>query len=273
VLQALRPGSREDEREAGCEVSVGCAAVQAHFLRVFRKVRLKGSAPYDMASIYRLWLSRFVLLGAALLAIGLVLAPQGLSFLVSFVGQSGTPNPKILEKIRLVPALFVVTGAELLLVSGVWFLLRRRECRDATALLSLNARQQILAFLLATSWLIAMLSLNFGTLSLIRRLIQQAGRTDREIVAADFGEAYAVIHAVRENTPESAVILIKTRQPLQYLLNYELYPRRFYFYPDREFPVEHVSTSWLDHRQIGWILEVSNEDPLQFRLSRRKVAF
>jgi hypothetical protein len=81
------------------------------------------------------------------------------------------------------------------------------------------------------------------------------------------------VRSVRETTPETAALLIKTQRPLQFLLNYELYPRKFYFYPERGTSVSSIPQAWLDQRRIGWILEISDTEPLQFKLARRKVSF
>ena len=120
---------------------------------------------------------------------------------------------------------------------------------------------------------IAVLSLNFGAISLVNRLKQNSGLSAVDLIAADFGDDYRVVRSVRETTPETAAILIKTQQPLQFLLNYELYPRKFYFYPERGISVSSIPQAWLDQRRIGWILEISDSEPLQFKLAPRKASF
>ena len=120
---------------------------------------------------------------------------------------------------------------------------------------------------------IAILSLNFGAISLVNRLKVNMGRSAAELIAADFGDDYRIVRSVRETTPETAALLIKTQRPLQFLLNYELYPRRFYFYPERHVPISSIPQAWLDQRHIGWILEISDTEPLQFKLAPRKASF
>ncbi|MCI0419534.1 MAG: hypothetical protein L0312_09980, partial [Acidobacteria bacterium] len=187
---------------------------------------------------------------------------------------AGSPNPRLLDKLRLVPTLIVVTGVQLLLLGGAGlFLPRCRSLALAKRIPRLPSSQLGLWFLCAGWAAMAILSLNFGAISLVDRLRKTQNRTDAQVIAAEFGEDYRVVRAVRETTPESAAILIKTQRPLQYLLNYELYPRRFYFYPDRQLPVSSIPEEWINRRRIGWTLEISDEEPLHFELLPRKVAF
>jgi hypothetical protein len=214
------------------------------------------------------------LLGISLVGLGWTSYRSDLSWLVAILGQAGTPNPRILEKLLLVPPLLVATGTELLLLGGAGFVFRRRwisvsgDCVSTAPIL-----QRIVWLLLVGYSLVVLLTLNFGGLSFVNRFRSFHHRTRAEIIAADFAEDYPVVRALREQTPHSAAILIKTRRPLQYLLSYELYPRRFYFYPDREMPSALIPQDWLDRHQIGWILEISNDGPLQFLLLQRKVSF
>ena len=212
--------------------------------------------------------------GGALLAAGVALSGSDMAWLAVLVGQAGSPNPRLLEKLRLVPMLTVVTGAEcLLLAVSFWFLRKRTAASWADRVPRVGSAQFGVWLLLGGWTAIAVLSLNFGAISLVDRLKQNRGLSDAELIAADFGDDYRVVRSVRETTPETAALLIKTQRPLQFLLNYELYPRKFYFYPERGTSVSSIPQAWLDQRRIGWILEISDTEPLQFKLAPRKVSF
>jgi hypothetical protein len=213
-------------------------------------------------------------LGGALLAAGFALSGNDMVWLAALVGQAGSSNPRLLEKLRLVPMLTVATGAEFLLLAvSLWFFRQRISASWADRVPRLGSRQFGVWLLLCAWTAIAVLSLNFGAITLANRLKQNWGRSAVELIAADFGDDYRVVRSVRETTPETAALLIKTQRPLQFLLNYELYPRKFYFYPERATSVSSIPQAWLDQRRIGWILEISDTEPLQFKLAPRKVSF
>lgn len=197
-----------------------------------------------------------------------------MAWLAALVGQAGSPNLRLLEKLRLVPELTAVTGGELLLVAiSLWFLNRRSSSSWADRVPRLGSAR-IGGWLLVCGWIaIAILSLNFGAISLVNRLKVNRGRSAAELIAADFGDDYRIVRSVQETTPETAALLIKTQRPLQFLLNYELYPRKFYFYPERGRSVSSIPQAWLDQRRIGWILEISDTEPLEFKLTLRKASF
>ena len=110
-----------------------------------------------------------------------------------------------------------------------------------------------------------LLALNFGWVSLSTRLVTYG--LDRESqVAADLGERYAIVKAVRDQTPENACIAIRTREPIKYLLNYELFPRRFFVYSDPERGLSEVPPEWLQEHSIAWILEIRDGSPGEFIL-------
>ena len=212
--------------------------------------------------------------GGVLLAAGVALSGSDMAWLAVLVGQAGSPNPRLLEKLRLVPMLIVVSGAECLLLAVSFWFMRKRGAASWADRLPLLGSQQFGILLLLGGWtLIAVLSLDFGVISLVNRLEQNRGLSAAELIAADFGENYRVVRSVRETTPETAALLIKTERPLRFLLNYELYPRKFYFYPERAASVSSIPQAWLDQRRIGWILEISDTDPLQFKLVARKASF
>jgi hypothetical protein len=214
------------------------------------------------------------ILGGVLLAAGVALSGNDMAWLAALVGQAGSPNPRLLEKLRLVPMLTVATGAEFLLLAvSLWFFRQRISASWVDRVPRLGSGQFGVWLLLCAWTAIAVLSLNFGVITLVNRLKQNWGRSSVELIAADFGDDYRVVRSVRETTPETAALLIKTQRPLQFLLNYELYPRKFYFYPERDTSVSSIPQAWLDQRRIGWILEISDTEPLQFKLAPRKVSF
>ena len=213
------------------------------------------------------------LLPAACLLFGLAcslgalgLRHADLSWLARFVGQAGTPNPKILEKIQLIPAVLMVTAVEALGI-GILSLRHRLRVQDYLRCVgkSLTPRQCGAAVWLGGFLLIGLLALNFGWVSLSRRLA--AYGFDREPqVAADLGEQYAIVKAVRERTPENACIAIRTREPIKFLLNYELFPRRFFVYSDPERRLSEVPGEWLQKHSIRWTLEIRDGSPGEFVL-------
>lgn len=207
-----------------------------------------------------------------LLATGFAFSNSDMAWLATLVGQAGSPNPRLLEKLRLVPVLIIVTGAELLLVAvSVLFAQRRSALSWADGVPRL-AGPQLATWLLLSAWIaITVSSLNFAAISLVNRLGR--GLSDAEFVVADFGDDYPVVRALRDATPDTAAILINTHRPLQFLLSYELYPRKFYFYPERGIPVSSVPEDWLNQRRIGWTLEISDTEPLQFKLAPRKALY
>ena len=211
--------------------------------------------------------------GGMLIAAGFALSGDDMAWLAALVGQSGSPNPRLLEKLRLVSLLSIVTGVELLLLAISLMFVRRRTLSWADRALWVGSPPFGVCLLLGGWVAIALLSLNFGAISLVNRSKDGQGLTAAELLASDFGDDYGVVRAVRDTTPESAAILIKTQRPLQFLLNYELYPRRFFFYPDRGIPVSSVPEAWLDQRHIGWTLEISDSEPLHFNLASRKVSY
>ena len=100
-----------------------------------------------------------------------------MAWLAALVGQAGSPNPRLLEKLRLVPMLTVVTGAELLLLAvSLWFLHRRSAASWADRVPRLGSPQFGVWLLLGGWTAIAVLSLNFGVISLVNRL-KQKGRS------------------------------------------------------------------------------------------------
>lgn len=213
-------------------------------------------------------------LAGTLIAAGFALSGNDMAWLAALVGQAGSPNPRLVEKLRLVPVLSVVTGAEVLLLAGSLCFFQGRLALPLADRVPRLASPPFGVWLLLGGWTaITVLSLNFGAISLVSRLKQSQSLSAAELIAADFGDDDRVVRALRETTPETAVILIKTDRPLQFLLNYELYPRKFYFYPERHLPISSIPEAWMDQRRIGWTLEISDTGPLHFEVAIRKASF
>jgi hypothetical protein len=53
-------------------------------------------------------------------------------------------------------------------------------------------------------------------------------------------------------------------------MNYELYPRKFYFYPDRALPLSAVPAEWMAQKRIDWTLDISDSEPIRFSLAPRE---
>ncbi len=129
--------------------------------------------------------------GGILLAAGVALSGNDMAWLSVLVGQAGSPNPRLLEKLRLVPTLIVVTGAQcLLLAVSLWFLRKRTAASWADRVPRLGSTQFGVWLLLCAWTAIAVLSLNFGAITLVNRLKQNRGRSAAELIAADFGDDY-----------------------------------------------------------------------------------
>ncbi len=207
--------------------------------------------------------------GMLCLSLGLLLARSSSAWLVGFVGQTGTPNQKILEKVRLVPFVLTVTGVEFLGFGCLSLAgLRRERQRPVLSKLNLATKQHWMIVLLSAYLFIGLLALNFGSVTLWQRMLSARSSNNEGRVAADFGEDYDVFRTIQELTPAEACILIKTRDPIKYLLNYHLFPRRFFFYPDPNVAIAKVPMDWLRRHAIGWTLEIKEGDPRHFALRR-----
>ncbi|HEX2522706.1 MAG TPA: hypothetical protein VHP35_11325 [Terriglobia bacterium] len=207
-----------------------------------------------------------LLFGIACFLAAFGLRHADLSWLAQFLGQAGTSNPKILEKIQLIPAVLLVTAVEAVGV-GILFLRQRRRVENYLRCvgISLTPRQWCGSFWLGTVVLIGLLTLNFGWVSLWRRLATYGFHREVQ-VAADLGEQYAIVKSVRERTPENACIAIRSQEPIKYLLNYELFPRRFFLYSDPETRLSEVPAEWFQKHSIGWTLEIGDGSQADFVL-------
>ena len=114
--------------------------------------------------------------GGILLAAGVALSGNDMAWLAVLVGQAGSPNPRLLEKLRLVPALMVVTGAQCLLLEvSLWFL-RKRTAASWADRVPRPGSTQFGVWLLLCAWTaIAVLSLNFGAISLGEPIEAESG--------------------------------------------------------------------------------------------------
>ena len=209
-----------------------------------------------------------LLFGFACFISAVTLWRTDLSWLAPFLGQAGTANPKILEKIQQIPAVLAVTGVEAMGV-GLLCLFQRRRLRDYLSCVEarLTARQSAAAMWVGGSLVIALLAVNFGWVNLTQRVIRYGFNRESQM-AANWGEWYGLIKALRERTPEDACIAIRTRDPIKFLLNYELFPRRFFVYPNPDMSLSKLPGEWLQKYSIRWTLEVQDNLPSEFVLRR-----
>lgn len=210
-------------------------------------------------------------LGLLALLAGCGLEERHLEYLVRILSQSGIQNPKNVEKLRLLPATLRLAGLNAFVTAGLVLFFRKKLSQTMGQLSrQLSSRQMISLFLLGTYLVIAFLMLNFGTVELIGRFQTTGHMTNEEIVASDYGEDRLLVRTLKSRTPEDANILIRTSNDIKYLLNYDLYPRRFYFYPDPERHAAEIPEEWLERYHISWILEVDDRDPRKFLLVKRR---
>ena len=224
-----------------------------------------------MNSILRFLFFAAVALGFTAILIGFGLRETHLLALSRFLSQSGVPNPKNLDKLRLLPATLRLAGLEAFLLSGLVVFFRKRFSeRMSQFSRQLSSRQRLTLYLLGVYMGVAFLMLNFGAVGLIRRFQTTGQMTNEEIVVSDYGEDRLLVETLKSRTSEDANILIRTNNDIKYLLNYDLYPRRFYFYPDPERHVAEIPKEWQEHYHITWILEVDDQDPRKFLLVKRR---
>jgi hypothetical protein len=223
-----------------------------------------------MLIFFRLLPVTTLILGISFLILGLQLAHSDVAWLAPLVGQAGSLNPKILEKTRLMPAVLTVTGLESLCFSLLLLPYRRRiQQYFEHSERNVEWKQKWVVLLLSGYGLIGLMGLNFGTVTLTQRMASLRF-SNEELVAGDFGEHYAVIEALKEQTPQTCHILIKTRNPIKYLINYHLFPRHFFTYPDPDTNLAAVPLEWLQKHAINWTLEIQDDDPRQFVLLRSR---
>jgi hypothetical protein len=191
--------------------------------------------------------------------------------LARFLSQTGVPDPRNLDKLRLMSPTLKLAGIETFFLVGL-VLYRWKALTQCTWEHSkdLTVRRTFFLLLLMGYLGITLLMMNFGTLILTRRIINTHHLSNQEIVAMDYGKDYILLQTLRDRTPEDACILIQTRNDIKYLLNYDLYPRRFFFFHDSGSLLAEIPEDWMDEHQISWILEVDDHDPTRFILMKRQ---
>jgi hypothetical protein len=203
--------------------------------------------------------------GLLVVLLGVQLLNQNLNWLAGYLTQAGVPNPANLEKIRLLPLTLVLTGGETLFLSLLGTAYHKRfSTYLSAAKAKLNKKQRFLLLLLCLYGITTLLALNFSALTLEESL--RARHLRDPALAEALREEYAVFDALERQTPVEASILIRTRRELKYLLNYDLYPRRFYFYPNDQTEISQIPDEWMCKHRIEWTLEISDNGPLRFAL-------
>jgi hypothetical protein len=203
--------------------------------------------------------------GLALLTflLGLSLKGKDLRPLAGFLSQAGTPNEANLEKVRCLPSTLILTGTEILLLSLSGILCREEISVFLLAVAGqLNRKQKITLLLLCGSGALVFPILNFSVVS----LASSSKTSGNRVVHVTLPEEYPILRAIQELTPRETSVLIRTRRDLKYVLNYHLYPRRLYFYPDPEVQISQIPDQWMQKHHIEWILEIPDDAPFRFSL-------
>ena len=199
--------------------------------------------------------SALFLLALLSLLAGFFLTPAHLRHIAGLLSQTGTVHPALMEKVELVPRLLLLIGLEFCFAALFWEF-RGKKISSAfwPSFQHRSISQRAMLGLSTVYLLISLLSLNFYTVSLTNRWIRLS-----EVPKVPEGlpmEGIPVFQAIQQKTPASARILIHTNQDEKYLLNYLCYPRRFYFYPERDKPLTAIPHGWLQKYKIGWTLEI-----------------
>ncbi|MEW5976688.1 MAG: hypothetical protein AB1898_12870 [Acidobacteriota bacterium] len=186
---------------------------------------------------------------------------------VVLFSQTGTANERNLEKARLFLPALKLFGAELALASFVLLRYRNRVSRFLLFFFShLTTRQRSVFALYWVYGAVTGLMINFVAVSVAGKLVHNWNRARTQIVERDLGEEAEVLRALRTSTGEEARILIQTANSIKYLLNYELHPRRFYFYTYEGKTAP--PPAWMNQHRIQWVLTISDSDARQFSLVR-----
>jgi hypothetical protein len=233
----------------------------------------RGQMPKMLSRKFLLLLSfswmKICVLGFILLAVGIFLIDKDLSPIAAFVSQTGSINPEIAGRTRLLPFVFVLIGIEMASLGFAEHRIRRKRPppfhENPTAK---HPLQIVMAWLMSLYFLCGGLTLNFCALSVGMHLWHL--QTITEKLPQDFGEASDLYQEIRHKTPENANIFIQTERPLKYLLNYHLFPRKFYIYPNRLLDPSMIPAEWMNTHHVGWILVISNEEPLRYVLRKRQ---
>ncbi len=218
-------------------------------------------------------LSRLIPLILLLLTIlcllsGFYLSAGELQRIAAFLSQSGTSNPTLMAKVRLIPWLGFLSGFEFALLAALTYFHRKQTERIfSNCWKARSIKDTAWNGLLVLYGLVALLSLNFCAVNLTTRLLSP--QRDSTYISSHGPKDYAAIcSAILNETPPSARILIRTNRDEKYILNYDLYPRRLYFYPDKSVPVAGIPAEWLRKYRIEWILEIPMAEPMTFSLQR-----
>lgn len=200
--------------------------------------------------------------------LGLYIPAGDLQRIAVFLSQSGTSNPTLIAKVRLIPWLCFLSGFEFALLA-VWAYFHQKQAEGifSGCWNPCSIKDTAWNGLLVLYGLVALLSLNFYAVNLTTRLLSpQRGST---CISSRVPKDYqAICSAILNETPPSARILIRTNRDEKYILNYDIYPRRLYFYPDKSMPVAGVPAEWFRKYQIDWILEIPMAEPMTFSLQR-----
>jgi len=85
----------------------------------------------------------------------------------------------------------------------------------------------------------------------------------REIL---FGDFYKFVENCSEQIPENDNVLLL--DGFSWHINYYLYPRKLYSYPNSSLSLENISKDWLDEKGIKWAISFNNT---KFSLNDSKI--
>ena len=212
---------------------------------------------------------KICVIGFFFLGMGVFLLEKDLSPMAAFFSQTGSINPEILGRTNHLPLIFVLTGIEMAALGIAGWRVQRRRLKSIDKNPTAKHPIQIfMALLISLYFLCGGLTLNYSAISIGMHLWHP--QSSAEKIKQDFGEASDLYEAIRNKVPEDASIFIQTQRPLKYLLNYHLYPRKFYVYPDTLLDPSMISAEWMNSHHIDWILVIPNEEPLRYVLRKRK---
>jgi hypothetical protein len=216
----------------------------------------------------RLFLIILLILTILCFSSAFFLSEDELRRIATFLSQSGAPNPILLAKVRQIPWLCFLSGFEFALLAALTYFKRKQSERIfSDCWKTCSIKEAAWNGLLVLYGLVALLSLNFYAVQLTSRVL--IPHNDSTCISSHGPKDYeAICSAIVAETPPSARILIRTDRDEKYILNYDLHPRRFYFYPDRSLPLAGIPAEWLRKYRIDWILEIPMAEPMTFSLRR-----
>ena len=206
-----------------------------------------------------------LVVGFLLLGVGCPSYELDHSWIAKQLSQTGTVNERILEKVRLVPATLVFCGVEAVGL-GFLLLISRRKTQAQSLERQLGPGSRAVVLILLMSLLISIMALNFGWINLSSHYPLTMGKKLGEFAVPELSEISSLAEILRERTPDDAGILIRTRAPIKYLLNYHLFPRRFYIYSEPNATISEIPSEWLQKHAIAWTLEINDEDTTKYQL-------